>query len=49
MEYINKFNKTSDFENAKSELKNLEHYLVYDAETDKMYLKKNKYILCYYK
>ena len=39
MKYINKFNKTEDFENAKSWLNELEHYVVYDAEGSKIYSK----------
>ena len=40
MNYINKFNLTSEFEAAKEQLQALEHYVAYDAQADKVYLKK---------
>ena len=50
MKYINKFNLTTEFEAAKEELQGLEHYLVYDVEKDKVYLKMptdKSYVLNY--
>lgn len=49
MKYINKFNKTEDFENAKSWLNELEHYVVYDAESKKLwsnFLKRSVTLHC---
>ena len=40
MKYINKFDKSENFESAKEALDALEHYLAYDSEADKVYLKK---------
>lgn len=40
MKYINKFKTTESFESAKETLKTLEHYVAYDAQADKVYLKK---------
>ena len=39
MKYINKFKTTTEFEAVKEQLQELEHYLVYDEETDEIYLK----------
>lgn len=40
MKYINKFETTESFESSKSELNKLEHFVAYDAQADKVYLKK---------
>lgn len=40
MKYINKFSSTESFESAKETLDSLEHYVAYDSEADKVYLKK---------
>ena len=40
MKYINKFSSTESFESAKEALEALEHYVAYDSEADKVYLKK---------
>ena len=40
MKYINTFSSTESFESAKETLDSLEHYVAYDSESDKVYLKK---------
>lgn len=40
MNYINKFNKTSEFNSAKEQLNTLKHYVAYDAETKTVHLKE---------
>lgn len=40
MKYINKFNQTTQYEAAKEQLNTLKHFVAYDAESKKVYLKK---------
>ena len=40
MKYINKFETTEAFEAAIEQLQELEHYIAYDAESDRIRLKK---------
>ena len=42
MNYINKYNKTSEFESAKEQLNTLKHYVAYDAESKTIHLKEEE-------
>lgn len=42
MNYINKFNTTSEFESAKEQLNTLKHYVAYDAESKTIHLKEEE-------